>query len=65
MILAERTAQIAAEAAHGQDQAAGKEPLEWFFLDRVQSQGGDPAIVVRFHAAISGHPTATEAKLPF
>ena len=51
MILAEGAAEIAAQAAHGQDHFARVKLLQRFFLDRIKGQRGNPAVIQRFNPA--------------
>ena len=43
-VLAEEAAHVAASSAHAEDAGAGKEMIEWLFLDRVNLESGGSAI---------------------
>ena len=65
MVLAEGTAQIAAEAAHREDQTAGMEPAQGLFLDGIQGQAGQLSIVQQHNSSIPADPGPAEAGLAF
>jgi hypothetical protein len=64
MVLAERAAQIAAEAADGQDHAAGVKQPQRLFLDRIERERGDLAIRQACHPAAEVHARPAESGLP-
>ena len=65
MVLAERTAKIAAKAARRQDHAPGKEPEQRFFFDGIQRERCDPPVIIRFHTAVSRDPSTAKSNLSF
>ena len=64
MVLTERAAKIAAEAARRQDHAPGEEPEQRFFLDGIQRERCDFPVIIRLHTAVSRDPSAAETGLP-
>ena len=62
MILTERAAEIAAEAARRKDPAAGIKPGQRLLFDGIQRQAGDPPVVIRLRPAVFCRPRASEAE---
>lgn len=64
MVLTERAAKIAAEAARRQDHAPGMEPEQRFFLDGIQRERCDSPVIIRFYTAVSRDSSAAETGPP-
>ena len=64
MILAEWTSQIATIASRRQDVAAGVESSQWFFLDGIQRECGNPAVIAGDHAAAFAYPRPAKTCMP-
>ena len=64
MVLAEGAAQVAAEAAHGQNHTAAVEPPQRLFLDGVQSEARHLAVVEGQDCPAAVDAGAAKARLP-
>lgn len=64
-VLAEGTAQVAAEAADGEDLAAGMEASQRFLFDGIESERGEAAVVQRDDLVTLIDAGAAEAGLAF
>ena len=63
MILAKKTGQVAAKASHGKNGPSGMEPVERFFLDGIQREGGDLSVRGRDEFAVLVFPCQTQSGL--
>ena len=63
VILAEGTAEVAAEAADGEDEASRVEVIERLLLDGIEGDGGQPAVVLAADRAAFVRAGAAEARL--
>ena len=63
VILAEGTAEVAAEAADGEDEASRVEVIERLLLDGIEGDGGQPAVVPAANRAAFVRAGSAEARL--